>query len=63
MIMQKNSRIAAHRKSERGFTLMEVLISAIVITIGLVSVLAVFGLAVASTQTAQDDMIAKQEAA
>lgn len=59
MIMK--SRLAA-RKAELGFTLIEVLISVMVLTVGLVSLLAVFGLAVSTTQTAQDDMIAKQEA-
>jgi len=49
-------------KTELGFTLIEVLISTVVLTIGLVSMLAVFSLAMAATQTAQDDMIAKQEA-
>lgn len=62
MIIRNRSHLVATRKAELGFTLMEVLISVIVLTVGLVSVLAVFGLAVATTQTAQDDMIAKQEA-
>ena len=48
------------RQMEGGFTLIEVMISMAVLTIGLVSVLGVFGLAMASTQTSQQDMIAKQ---
>jgi len=48
------------KKAQRGFTLLEVVISIVVMTIGLLSMLAVFGLAVASTQASQDDMIAKQ---
>ena len=47
-------------RREGGFTLIEVLVSIFVLTVGLVAVLGVFGLAVASTQTAQQDMIAKQ---
>jgi type II secretory pathway pseudopilin PulG len=47
-------------RAEQGFTLIEVMISAVVMTVGLVSMLAVFSLALASTQTAQEDMIAKQ---
>ena len=43
-----------------GFTLIEVVISMAVLTIGLVSLLGVFGLAMAATQTSQQDMIAKQ---
>jgi len=52
--------VRAHDKRQRGFTLIEVVISMAVLTIGLVSLLGVFGLAMASTQTSQQDMIAKQ---
>jgi prepilin-type N-terminal cleavage/methylation domain-containing protein len=45
---------------ERGFTLVEVLVSTVVLTVGLVSLLGVFGMAMATTQTAQQDLIAKQ---
>jgi len=48
------------KKSEGGFSLIEVVISMAVLTVGLVSLLGVFGLAMASTQTSQQDMIAKQ---
>jgi prepilin-type N-terminal cleavage/methylation domain-containing protein len=47
-------------KAERGFSLLEVVISMAVLTVGMVSLLGVFGLAMASTQTSQQDMIAKQ---
>ena len=47
---------------EQGFTLIEVLISMAVMTIGLLSMLAVFGVAIAATQASQQDMIAKQMA-
>lgn len=53
-----NARV--RRPAERGFSLLEVLISMAVLTIGMVSLLGVFGLAIASTQTSQEDMIAKQ---
>ena len=49
-------------KQQQGFTLMEVLVSMFVLTIGLVSMLGVFATAMASTQSAQQDMIAKQMA-
>jgi prepilin-type N-terminal cleavage/methylation domain-containing protein len=45
---------------QRGFTLLEVLISMFILTVGLVSMLGVFATAMAATQTAQQDMIAKQ---
>jgi prepilin-type N-terminal cleavage/methylation domain-containing protein len=43
-----------------GFSLVEVVISMAILTVGMVSLLGVFGLAMASTQTSQQDMIAKQ---
>ena len=48
------------RRQQKGFTLMEVLISMFVLTVGLVSMLGVFATAMAATQSAQQDMIAKQ---
>jgi len=55
---KRNSRVRT--EGQGGFTLLEVLVSMTVLTIGLVSLLGVFGLAMASTQTSQQDMIAKQ---
>jgi prepilin-type N-terminal cleavage/methylation domain-containing protein len=48
------------KQAEKGFSLLEVVISMAVLTVGMVSLLGVFGLAMASTQTSQQDMIAKQ---
>jgi len=45
---------------QEGFTLLEVLISTVILTIGMVSVLGALCLAVSATQTAQQDMIARQ---
>lgn len=50
------------RKASQGFSLIEVLISIVVLTVGLVGLLGVFGMAMATTQTSQEDMIAKQVA-
>jgi prepilin-type N-terminal cleavage/methylation domain-containing protein len=50
------------RRGERGFTMIEVLISVVVLTIGLVSLLAMFTVAIAAVNNSQEDMIAKQEA-
>lgn len=47
------------RKAQRGFSLLEVMISMVILTVGLVSLLGVFGLALAATQTSQQDLIAK----
>jgi type IV pilus modification protein PilV len=48
------------KRTDSGFSLIEVMISMAVLTVGLVSLLGVFGLAMATTQTSQQDMIAKQ---
>jgi prepilin-type N-terminal cleavage/methylation domain-containing protein len=49
-----------HKQAQDGFSLLEVVISMAVLTVGLVSLLGVFGLAMASTLTSQEDMVAKQ---
>lgn len=59
--MSKRGRnTGARKEAEGGFSLLEVVISMAVLTVGLVSLLGVFGLAMAATQTSQQDMIAKQ---
>ena len=50
------------RKRQQGFALLEVLISIVVLTIGMVSLLSLFAVAIASTQDANEDMLARQEA-
>lgn len=55
-------RAPVHRRNrrERGFSLVEVMISIVVMTIGLVALLGVFGLAMASTQTSLQNSISKK---
>jgi len=48
------------QRAESGVSLLEVVISMAVLTVGMVSMLGVFGLAMASTQTSQQSLIAKQ---
>lgn len=48
------------RQGEQGFTLVEVMISMVILTIGLLAMLSVFGIAMAATQTAQENGTAKQ---
>lgn len=50
----------AAQPKDGGFSLIEVVISMVVLTVGMVSLLGVFGLAMASTQTSQQNLIAKQ---
>lgn len=49
-------------QTEQGFTLVEAMISVVVLTIGLVAVLSVFAVAVSSMQNVQMDQIARQKA-
>jgi prepilin-type N-terminal cleavage/methylation domain-containing protein len=49
------------RKS-RGFSLIEVMIAMVVLTVGLLAVIASFATAIAATQSAQEDLIARHKA-
>ena len=49
-------------KHSQGFSLLEVMISTVIVTVGLLAVVGSFGAAIASTQSAQEDLIAKQKA-
>jgi len=52
--------LRARKQAQGGFSLLEVLFSMVLLAVGLVSLLGVFGLAMAATLTTQQDMIAKQ---
>lgn len=56
-------RAIRHAASQGGFSLIEVMISIAILTIGSVGLLGVFGLAVKATQTTQEDMVSRQLAA
>lgn len=49
-------------KLQRGFTLIEVMIAIVILSIGILTVVAAFATAVASTQNAQENLIARQKA-
>ncbi len=59
-MINRSASSRLRKPAEAGFSLLEVVISMTVLTVGMVSLLGVFGLAMASTQTSQQDMIAKQ---
>ena len=59
-IVNRNGGAGRLKCAESGFSLIEVVISMAILTVGMVSLLGVFGLAMASTQTSEQDMIAKQ---
>ncbi len=58
--LSKIRRFRRGQSQQRGFTLIEVLIATVVLTVGLVGVLSVFSVAIATTQTSQQNLIAKQ---
>jgi prepilin-type N-terminal cleavage/methylation domain-containing protein len=61
--MNKNKFAAtAKPQSENGFTLIEVMIAIVVMSIGILAMIASFATAVAATQSAQEDLIARQKA-
>ena len=58
---QKNKSLRKHQ-AQRGFTLIEVMIAIVVMTIGILAVLASLGTAIAATESAQEDLIARHKA-
>jgi len=52
----------AIRRRQSGFSLLEVMIAMVVLTIGLLGVLASLEVAMAATQTSQEDLLARQVA-
>ena len=50
------------RREERGFTMIEVMIAIVILSVGILTVVAAFATAVASTQNAQQNLIARQKA-
>jgi prepilin-type N-terminal cleavage/methylation domain-containing protein len=48
--------------SQRGFALVEVMIAMVILSVGMCAVLASFGLAITATESAQEDLIARQKA-
>src|SRR5438128_10681804 len=61
-IVKCRKTLARPSQLQRGLSLLEVVISMALLTIGLVSLAGVFGLAMASTQESQAGMLAKPKA-
>ncbi len=60
----KNNSIAqtTKRTHEQGFTMIEVMIAIVVMSVGLLAVVASIATAVSSTQSAQEDLVARHKA-
>ena len=61
MIRHKTARTGV-RNAASGFSLIEVMIAIVVMSVALLALIAAFGAAVAATQSAQEDLIARQKA-
>lgn len=60
--MTKKKQCVRKHSTERGFTLLEVMIAIVVMTIGLLAVMASFATAITATASAQEDLIARHKA-
>ncbi|MGA8270322.1 MAG: prepilin-type N-terminal cleavage/methylation domain-containing protein [Candidatus Sulfotelmatobacter sp.] len=60
--MKINLYSRLHKPDQSGFSLIEVMISMVILMVGLVGLLSVFGVAIAANQSSQQDMIARQVA-
>jgi len=56
------TKLTSHlvHSAESGFSLLEVMISAVLLTVGSLFLLSVFGLAISTSQASQQDLIARQ---
>jgi type II secretory pathway pseudopilin PulG len=60
--MTRENKSTRKRQSEYGFTILEVMIAVVVMTIGILAVMASFATAIAATESAQEDLIARHKA-
>ena len=60
--MKINPKIQLRQTGARGFTLIEVMIAIVVMSVGLLAVVASIATAVAATQSAQEDLVARHKA-
>lgn len=60
--MKPTKSTGGTRRRQRGFSLIEVMIAMVVMTVGLLAVIATFATAIAATETAQENLIARHKA-
>jgi prepilin-type N-terminal cleavage/methylation domain-containing protein len=60
--MMRRNRRNRQPNGQQGFTMVEVIIAMVIMTISTIGLMAVFGAAVGATQSAQEDLIARQKA-
>jgi prepilin-type N-terminal cleavage/methylation domain-containing protein len=60
--MTQKNRSLRKNQTQRGFTLIETMIAIVIMSVGLLAVMASFGTAIAATASAQEDLIARHKA-
>lgn len=60
--MTKEQKTVSKNRAESGFSMIEVMIAIVVLTIGLLAVMATFATAISATASAQEDLIARHKA-
>jgi type II secretory pathway pseudopilin PulG len=60
--MTYQNKSVRKQQSEQGFTILEVMIAVVVMTIGILAVMASFATAIAATASAQEDLVARHKA-
>lgn len=60
--MTHKNKSVMKQHSERGFTILEVMIATVVMTVGILAVMASFATAIAATASAQEDLVARHKA-
>lgn len=60
--MTQEKQAVRKRRAERGFSLLEVMIAMMVLTIGLLAVIMSFATAISATEWAQEDLVARHKA-
>jgi prepilin-type N-terminal cleavage/methylation domain-containing protein len=60
--MTQKHRSQQKHQNQRGFTLIEVMIAIVIMTVGMLAVMASFATAIAATASAQEDLVARHKA-
>jgi prepilin-type N-terminal cleavage/methylation domain-containing protein len=61
-MMKSRNRSSRRQHSQRGFTLIEVMIAIVIMTVGLLAVMASFATAITATASAQYELVARHKA-
>ena len=60
--MKQENKSVRKLRNQRGFTLIEVMIAIVIMTVGMLAVMASFATAISATASAQEDLIARHKA-